>query len=445
MPTYRQLGFWGEHETYVVPGSGEAIALDAGRCDCGERIVILCQGWRAGIGNSNIWGCLDCNNYCDSGEHLTRIDDISICHVCDACSDCCDCPYCQGCENIVSETLACDLCRNCCDCFICQRCPSGYDHIPEDNFHCGDCECCEDHCDCVRCSYCGEIADTVCEEHSYCSYCCEDDDCSHREDETDMEGIRATLADVPTYVSDAASKVGPYTFGIELEHNGNGVSVCREIMRCVGLDAWYSKEDGSLHSSTGAEVVSPILRGEDGFAQMRTAMLALSANGGTVNRECGTHVHIGADDMDPEDIARLVRFYDRNVSLIDSLHPASRRNAFYCENWRASEVSTIDDYAKGGDKRKCADAQSGRYRKVNLHSLRWHGTIEFRQHAGTLNPVKLEAWVRFLFTLCDMARFSSADQTFSSVPEMLNAMRAYGLPDDAVAYLSKRATDLAAA
>ncbi len=39
---------------------------------------------------------------------------------------------------------------------------------------------------------------------------------------------------------------------------------------------------------------------------------------------------------------------------------------------------------------------NGRYFKVNLQSHRRQGTIEFRQHGGSLNGRKIESWVRFL-------------------------------------------------
>jgi hypothetical protein len=41
-------------------------------------------------------------------------------------------------------------------------------------------------------------------------------------------------------------------------------------------------------------------------------------------------------------------------------------------------------------------AQMGRYFKVNLQALRVHGTVEFRQHSGTVDGTKVENWVRFL-------------------------------------------------
>ena len=39
---------------------------------------------------------------------------------------------------------------------------------------------------------------------------------------------------------------------------------------------------------------------------------------------------------------------------------------------------------------------NGRYFKVNLQSHHRQGTIEFRQHGGSLNGRKIESWVRFL-------------------------------------------------
>ncbi len=48
-----------------------------------------------------------------------------------------------------------------------------------------------------------------------------------------------------------------------------------------------------------------------------------------------------------------------------------------------------------------ANAQDSRYYKVNLRSYQRHGTIEFRQHSGTVNFVKICNWVRFLSAFID--------------------------------------------
>jgi hypothetical protein len=54
----------------------------------------------------------------------------------------------------------------------------------------------------------------------------------------------------------------------------------------------------------------------------------------------------------------------------------------------------------------------------------------------------LGAWIRFLFALCDMARFSDASATYGDVPSLLAALMPYGLAQADVDYLSARAVEL---
>jgi biotin operon repressor len=41
-------------------------------------------------------------------------------------------------------------------------------------------------------------------------------------------------------------------------------------------------------------------------------------------------------------------------------------------------------------------AQPSRYYKINLKSLEVHRTLEFRQHSGTLNALKVRNWLAFI-------------------------------------------------
>jgi hypothetical protein len=45
-----------------------------------------------------------------------------------------------------------------------------------------------------------------------------------------------------------------------------------------------------------------------------------------------------------------------------------------------------------------------RFRKVNLIAPSRHGTIEFRQHQGTTDPIKIDRWIRFILALSQKAR-----------------------------------------
>lgn len=51
-----------------------------------------------------------------------------------------------------------------------------------------------------------------------------------------------------------------------------------------------------------------------------------------------------------------------------------------------------------------ANIMGSRYFKVNLMSFQRHGTIEFRQHSGTVNATKIANWVRFLGQFIDNSK-----------------------------------------
>lgn len=209
------------------------------------------------------------------------------------------------------------------------------------------------------------------------------------------------------------------------------------------IDQWKTVTDSSVHG--GGECVSPILRGDDGHAQLSSVMLALRANGASVNASCGTHVHIGVMDLTAAEIVSVVRFYDDHHSLIDMIHVPSRRgSAEWSGPYRDNEKATLDAIATlpdiPEDERKIRFARCERYRSVNVSSYPKYGTIEFRQHAGTLNYAKLSAWIGFLMALVDAAKDGAPRS--KDLPTLLSTLTRYGLSPIHVDYLTTRALDL---
>jgi hypothetical protein len=51
----------------------------------------------------------------------------------------------------------------------------------------------------------------------------------------------------------------------------------------------------------------------------------------------------------------------------------------------------------------------GRYHKLNLSSYVSHGTIEFRQHQGTINYVKISRWIDLGMSMMRWAKYSKVD------------------------------------
>jgi hypothetical protein len=192
------------------------------------------------------------------------------------------------------------------------------------------------------------------------------------------------------------------TFGLELEVAANTVTVTR-VLQAAGINVvfegythaatshWKVVTDGSVLG--GAEVVSPILRGEAGIAEARRVCEALTAASIKVDRRCGYHVHVGADDLTADAIRNLVKRYAAYEASIDAWMPASRRNNPYCKSV-ANHAAVVDSIA-GDAPREIARRLRDRYMKLNLQSLWRQGTVEFRQHSGTVDADKVENWLRF--------------------------------------------------
>ena len=195
-------------------------------------------------------------------------------------------------------------------------------------------------------------------------------------------------------------------FGVELEMAGITREQAARALQQVGIEVrtenynhdtrphWKIVPDGSVQG--GFEVVSPILQGEEGLEQLRTVVTALDDMGGNVNRTCGYHVHFDAADLSHEHVRAIVTRYAAHEAEIDAFMPRSRRGN---ENTYCQSVISLAGNARfknAATMRELVNAQGGRYFKVNLQSYYRYGTVEFRQHSGTLNAAKAVNWVRFL-------------------------------------------------
>lgn len=192
-------------------------------------------------------------------------------------------------------------------------------------------------------------------------------------------------------------------FGVEIEFLAtvDKDAVVRQV-RSNGINCeWegYNHDDHDSHwkmvrdSSCGFELVSPVLSGESGLRQIETVCDALKQVGAKVDRNCGLHVHVDARNLDEKDVAKVFIAYSRYEPLFDALLPVSRRDNLnrFCQSIK-NAVHYAADYAS--DYRRIYRQQYGtRYLKVNLESLIVHGSIEFRQHSGTIDADKINNWV----------------------------------------------------
>lgn len=194
-------------------------------------------------------------------------------------------------------------------------------------------------------------------------------------------------------------------FGVEIELTGISQQDSYRALRDAGIaveiegynhndhnDHWKIVRDASVRG--GHEVVSPVLNGID---QVIKAATALTKTGAKVNRTCGLHIHFDASDLSADAIRSICRRYAAHEAEIDAFMPKSRRgdNNRFCLSVACGCFASpfFESAQTASDFAACTPS---RYYKVNLHALSRHGSIEFRQHSGTVDAVKIVNWILFL-------------------------------------------------
>ena len=206
------------------------------------------------------------------------------------------------------------------------------------------------------------------------------------------------------------------TFGIELEIVHRNQRQLRDAIRSRGILCeiegynhstrryWKIVSDASVNG--GYELVSPVLKGQSGLDEVKAVCEALSEVGALINKSCGFHAHFGTDDF-KESISVWRNLYINYATLeedIDAFMPPSRRRNTYCASlkvrgWREKmeNVRTLVELEK-------AITNRSRYFKLNSQSYWRHGTVEFRQHSGTIEFDKIRNWLLFCARFVELSK-----------------------------------------
>jgi hypothetical protein len=208
------------------------------------------------------------------------------------------------------------------------------------------------------------------------------------------------------------------TFGVEIEYVGVERDVIINALADIGVKCvsehynhntrkhWKIVRDGSLRHRNGdsytGELVSPPLSGKRGLDKLRKVVDAIKMAGATVNNSCGLHVHVGVKDFTPNQIVAIPYRYGYLESKINKFMDHSRIDSTWASTVSKSYVSDIVEninYAMRGAYKlhfkKAVLNVTSKYRKVNISSYGRYGTVEFRQHQGTVNSEMVCNWVQF--------------------------------------------------
>lgn len=200
-------------------------------------------------------------------------------------------------------------------------------------------------------------------------------------------------------------------FGVEIEcyapdgyenvygDREDGIAYTFDLLKNNSYEAWalLVSEDESL-SECGVEIKSPILDGAEGFKELKSVMNFLIRAGYSVENDCGFHVHLNAPEfvVNPKLSVKIVKAWMRNQHLINNMVDESRVSNDYCHPWEEEDLSSLESLV---ETYKTTD---GTHRgSINVGSIPYHGSIEIRQHEGTLNYEEAEAWIKFCQAFVD--------------------------------------------
>ena len=204
---------------------------------------------------------------------------------------------------------------------------------------------------------------------------------------------------IPDNDSDIISEVRSH--GVEMTHTGYNHDT---------VSYWKSLYDSSIRPDYGfiqKEYVSPPLEGDKGLKDLCVVCDVIKKNNGRTNYSTGTHIHLDASDLAPQDLAKIIYFYGKFESQFDALFGDTRkasRNRF-CKSVRRfvnyCKYSGFEYFSNIG---RLERVMKTRYVKVNVYSYLKHGTIEFRQHDGTLDGQDLTMWIKLCTRVVDFVK-----------------------------------------
>lgn len=145
------------------------------------------------------------------------------------------------------------------------------------------------------------------------------------------------------------------------------------------------------------EIVTPVLEGSKDFRLLHHVCdCLLCANAKTDNR-CGLHIHVDANLMSLNQIISIVSEYQKLEDVIDRRMTPARRG----KQCKYAKGLGEYDFEHINTLEQLLSLMSDRNSKVNVQSLRKYGTLEFRQHHGSVCYDEIRSWIFFIMSLCE--------------------------------------------
>ncbi len=191
---------------------------------------------------------------------------------------------------------------------------------------------------------------------------------------------------------------------------------------CQSEDGYLRLEKDSREGKPyKVEMVTPKLTYAE-LPRLQECMRRVTAIGAKVNDSCGLHVHVDASNHNRQSLKNLIGImYSKEDILFKALRVNEERAAQWCQKVRepmlkkartlssdeTSNLSLLENIWYEGfedDGRTRRDHyNASRYYALNLHSVFYRGTVEWRCFNSTLDPVQAAAYVNLCLAMSAQA------------------------------------------
>lgn len=227
----------------------------------------------------------------------------------------------------------------------------------------------------------------------------------------------------------AARRLAEY-FGTEAEYVGDGYG--KWVVKDQEGKKWSFVSDSSIETrrktASGyvsvesrdyeVEMVTPILTYPE-LSKLQECVRQMRHAGGRANDSCGIHVHVDASNHNRQSLKNIIGImYSKEDILFKALQVKESRVEAYCKKVRepmllkarklscdeTKDLTALEDIWYGGiDNRRDYHYNKTRYYALNLHSVFYRGTVEFRMFNSTLHAGEVKAYVNLCLAISAQA------------------------------------------
>lgn len=221
----------------------------------------------------------------------------------------------------------------------------------------------------------------------------------------------------------------------------NGLDVSIEEQHRNPVPYWLLADDGSIVEPNPAELVSPVLWGTKGLHSIAQAVSLMRVAGCMVGEDCGLHIHHDISDFTGNQLLSLLRLYTKYERVIDylvaphrrenhcefartmwhkNLRPKGRRKSVEWVNGlavtqRPLALEIAGKFMVNYGLKRVSSYPSARHHKLNLCSVLTKGTVEFRQHEGTVDEIEVCQWVVLTQLMVNRAKAVKTDPEIKDI------------------------------